>query len=279
MRLLLVVLLAAALVPAARAVPRPVTETAQLGDVRATLAYLFEPDAGTFTQVRFTVERAGRVVLDGPPPPICTSCEAWPGSGGDSRRSSVHVSDLDRNGEPVVLLDLYTGGAHCCLYTLFFRWDGSAYTARRHNWGNPGYRFRDVDGDGVPEFVTADDRFNYAFSCYACSAAPIRIFHMRRGKLVPVTRRFPALIRRDAATIWRSYRSSVRRHDGDPSGLLPGYLADQYLLGHARLGWARVRAAVGKRDWPQLVTERQWRTPARYLAAVRRFLRTTGYVR
>jgi hypothetical protein len=62
-----------------------------------------------------------------------------------------------------------------------------------------------------------------------------------------------------------------------PDGVLPAYLADQYLLGRGKAGWARVRAAVARRDWPSMVDAR-WKNRARYLAAVRRFLDRTGYV-
>ena len=33
------------------------------------------------------------------------------------------VRDLDGDGEPEVLVDLYTGGAHCCFYTVILRFD------------------------------------------------------------------------------------------------------------------------------------------------------------
>jgi hypothetical protein len=39
-----------------------------------------------------------------------------------------------------------------------------------------------------------------------------------------------------------------------------------------------VRKAVGRRDWSSMVDPR-WKNRARYLAAVRRFLVRTGYIR
>jgi hypothetical protein len=281
-RLLLVLGLAATLAASAGATPKPVSEAAALGSVRATLTY--EHDAQTddlsrtFTNLRFTIERAGVVVLDRKPRPVCRACTTWPGSGGAPGVSSVHVADLDRNGEPVALLDLYTGGAHCCLYTVFFRFDGTAYRSTRHDWGNPGYRFVDLGHDGVFEFLTRDDRFNYTFSCYACSATPVRVLRVAGRRLVDVTRRFPSLIRRDAASIWRAYRTTARHHQ-DVAGLLPAYVADETLVGRARSAWARLRRAVSQPDWPRTLTDPRWKQRGRYLDAVRRFLRRTGYVR
>ena len=275
-------LLAGLVVANAGATPRPVTETAQFGNVQATLTYDYDPQAEdfrqTYTHLRLVIARAGTVVLDVAPQPVCADCSTWQWSGGSSKSSAISVADLDRNGEPVVLLDLYTGGAHCCVYTVFYRYDGTTYVTRRHDWGNPGYKLVDLGGDGVPEFLTRDDRFNYAFSCYACSGTPVRVFRVVRQRLADVTRSFPSLVRRDAASLWRSYRSA-RRERADPAGLLPAYVADEYLVGRGGPAWARLRRAVAVREWPKLVQDPRWRSRRRYEAAVRSFLRRTGYLR
>jgi hypothetical protein len=277
MKLLLLVFAVAAV-----AAPRPVTESAQLDSVRATLTYDYDPDASDFekiyTDLHLVIERDAAVAYDRPVAPPCPGCSTVPGSGGAANSSSVRVADLDRNGEPVVMLDLGSGGAHCCSYTFFFRWSGSGYVTTRHDWGNPGYRFADLGHDGIPEFVTRDDRFNYAFSCYACSGTPLRILRMQHTRLVDVTRRFPSLLRHDAGGLWRAYRSALRRRD-DVSGLLPAYVAEESLLGHGKAAWTRLRRAVAQPAFRRTVTDPRWKNRARYLAAVRAFLRRTGYSR
>lgn len=265
---------------AGRAAPIPRAETAHLGQVTAELTYLLDDAAQDFRQ-RFThlhlrIRRGDAVLFDADVLPLCPGCAAWPASGGAGDASSVSVSDLEGDGEPEVLLDLYTGGAHCCVYTTFFRFTNGAYVRRVHSWGNPGFRLRDLGSDGRLELVTGDDRFNYAFSCYACSAVPVLVQRYEQGRLVSVTRSFPRAIRADAARIWSSYRRAVRTR-AYPDGVLPAYLADQYLLGRGKAGWARVRAAVARRDWPSMVDAR-WKNRARYLGAVRRFLVRTGYI-
>ena len=45
----------------------------------------------------------------------------------------------------------------------------------------------DLDGDGLAEIVTVDNRFLYQFDCYACSAAPLVIYTVRGGKVIDVT--------------------------------------------------------------------------------------------
>jgi hypothetical protein len=272
-------LLACLWVGGATAAPVPVTEKAQSGQVSVELTYLFDGATDDFeqryTHVHVRIQRGDAVLVDSDVQALCSGCSMWPASGGDPNSTSVAVSDLERDGEPEVLVDLYTGGAHCCLYTTFYRYANGTYTRRAHSWGNPGYRLRDLGADGRPEFVTADDRFNYAFSCFACSAAPILVQRYTAARLVNVTRSFRASIQADANRIWGFYRRAVQK-SGFPSGLLPGYLADEYLLGRGAYGWARVRNAVARPDWPKLV-EPQWRNRARYLAAVQSFLHKTGY--
>lgn len=258
----------------------PMTERAESGQVRAEFTYLYDKTNFDFAQLHLRIQRGGAILVDKDPAPACDFCKVWPQSFGDPGASSIAVRDLDRDSEPEVLVDLNTGGAHCCEYTSFYRFSGSTYLTRTHSWGNPGYRLRDLGDDGTPEFITGDDRFNYAFSCYACSAVPIRVQRYAASGLVDVTRKFPAQIRADAARTWGFSRQAMRRHV-TPAGLLPAYLADQYLLGQSKVGWKRVRAAVARPDWPRLVAadEPRWKNRARYLAAVRRFLVKTGYAR
>jgi hypothetical protein len=272
-------LLASLWVGGAAAAPVPVTERATTGQLTIELSYLFDEATDDFEQrytgIHLRIRRSDAVLVDAGVQRICPGCSAWPASGGDSASSSVRARDLDGDGEPEAMLDLYTGGAHCCLYTTFFRYVDGQYVRRVHNWSNPGYRLRDLGADGRPEFLTGDDRFNYAFSCYACSGVPVLIQRYERGRLVNVTRRFPKTIRADAASWWAVYKKAVRLRVY-PTGILPVYLADEYLAGRGAAGWARVRKAVARPDWPKLA-EPRWRNRARYLAAVRRFLIKTGY--
>jgi hypothetical protein len=274
-------LLAIVWVGGARAAPVPVTERAAAGPLTIELSYMFDEATDDFeqryTQVHVKVRRADAILVDAAVQRICPGCSAWPASGGDPGSSSVTARDLDGDGEPEALLDLYTGGAHCCLYTTFFRYAAGQYVRRVHNWSNPGYRLRDLGADGRPEFLTGDDRFNYAFSCYACSGPPLLVQRYAQGRLVNVTRSFPKTVRADAARWWAVYKKAVRLRVS-PSGILPTYLADEYLLGRGAIAWARVRKEVARPGWPKLV-EPQWRNRARYLKAVRRFLVKTGYAR
>ena len=156
------------------------------------------------------------------------------------------MRDLDGDGEPEVLVDVSTGGAHCCAVSWVLRWDGATYAAVAHNWGDAAYRLQDVDGDGAPEFRSADTRFAYAFTAYAFSGFPVMTLAYRQGVFRDVTRRHEALVRQDARRQMREYRK--RRSGRFSLGVLAAWTADQYLLGKRgrRTGsWRRNAARAG----------------------------------
>ncbi|MGB2953991.1 MAG: hypothetical protein WBB74_11475 [Gaiellaceae bacterium] len=263
----------------AAAAPVPRTETADSGPLHAELSYLFDDGAGTntrFQDVRLRITRAGVTLVDTGIQPRCAYCSAWPA--GDASSPSIRAVDLDGDREPEVVLDLYTGGAHCCFYSRVYRYAGSAYSFVTHVWGDPSYSLRDLNHDGRPEWITADDRFAYAFSCFACSALPVQVLSYKAGLFTNVTRRFPPLVRKDAAANWRFYLENRRRHF-DTSGVLPAYLADEELLGHGAVGWKRVRTAVAGPAFTRDAQDARWKNRSRYLSALRRFLVRAGYVR
>jgi hypothetical protein len=193
-------------------------------------------------------------------------------------RPVVHVRDLDADGEPEVWVDTYTGGAHCCLDSRFFRWlpSRSTYTSTEHGWRDTGYQRRRLDGDTRPELVSADARFGYMFTAFAGSAFPIQIWHFDRGRVIDVTRNYPAEIERDANQLWRSYRRFRSGRD-DPRGVLAAWVADQYLLGRGNEGWAALTSLAKKREFGPRPDLAGWPQGGAYLRALRSFLEKTGY--
>ena len=153
------------------------------------------------------------MLFDAPPRRVhpCACPNDGPVGGG-----AVRVRDLDRDGEPEVLVDLYSGGAHCCFYTDVYRYVARSRTYRPTvgYWGDLSPRLADLGGDGRPEFRTGDDRFAYVFGSFAASAFPIRILRFDHGRFVDVTRHFPRLVRRDAAQPIDAVLDRVRVVDG-----------------------------------------------------------------
>ena len=135
----IVVALAAlfALAPAAHAK----TETATSGAITATLSYNHVQDSFEYTNMALTISRAGVQVLAADP--TFGDCDSpYCAPGGLGGRDSVAVRDLDGDGEPEVILDLYTGGAHCCFVSRFYRWDGASVRPRGSQLRRPGLQDR-----------------------------------------------------------------------------------------------------------------------------------------
>jgi hypothetical protein len=240
------------------------TRTAELGPVRATVSWQSANEIQA-KSVRVEITRDEQRVLArrlGPAIP-----------------QAIKVRDLDGNGEPEVVADFYTGGAHCCLFSLIYRYTGSAYSRLKHMWGNPSYGLRDLDHDGTPELVTADDRFAYAFTSYAGSALPIRAWRYRNGQMSAVTRRFPALVRNDAANLWKDYLEQRERDFPDPRGILAAWMADEYVLGTQAKGWATLRRVNARGEFSGIEGGDVWAEGDAYLTKLRRFLTVHGYAR
>jgi len=248
------------------------TRTARSGKVRAQLS--FREVEQVYTDVLLRIRRAGKLVFEGAPAG-CPGCEQRPAS-----PTPVTVRDLDGDHEPEVLVDLYSGGAHCCTYTLVYGYEAKRKVYRKlfHSWGNTGYSLRDLDRDERPELVSADDRFAYAFTAYAYSIDPIQVWSYRAGKLADVTRRFPAVVRRDAARLWRGYLKARKEKGADVRGLLAAYLAEQVLLGEGAGAWERLQEALTREELAPPAGAGVGPTGRAYLKALRAFLVKNGYL-
>lgn len=216
---------------------------AHRGEVSASLTYVER--SVFFEHARLKIVRAGHTALDASLEQICGQCR-------DSRPTGLQVRDLD-GGEPEVIVDLYTGGAHCCLVGVILGYDPAAkrYRSKVVDWGNFGSRLADLDHDGRPEFSAYDERFVYTFTAFVFSAAPIQIWSYRHGKLLDVTKRFPAAISADAARLWKLYLQGRGQKDVDVRTYVAAYAADQYLLGRPAeakrvLGLALRRGDLGR---------------------------------
>jgi hypothetical protein len=253
----LTVLAAAAALLIAAPAASATTETASGGPVNVTLSYAKKSDY-IFKDLHLKIERGGVVAVD--QAVISPDCGdiCSPAGPAFGRDSSIQVVDLDGDGEPEVIVDLYTGGAHCCftsqIYSLISAGPGGlapTYAMKEHNFFDPGYTLTDVNGDGIPEFKSADGRFAYAISSYAGSGMPIQILRWQGGDLADVTGEFPALVKSDSKHFWHRYRKYAARKPpyNDPGlGGLAAWAADEYRLGHGARVQRELKAAL-RRGW------------------------------
>ena len=104
---------------------------------------------------------------------------------------TVHIVEMDgSNDVPEVYISTYTGGAHCCN-------EIDILTKTSSGWNEVDFGFydgdpeallpRDLNGDGLSEIKTFDNRFFYTFASYAGSSAPIQILGFENGEFADIT--------------------------------------------------------------------------------------------
>jgi hypothetical protein len=267
--------------PAGADAAKRATEQVTSAAVTAELSYVKRPNPLVETEyrdLRVKIVRLGVTMRDEKVGGVCAiGCSpALAHSGG----KSIRLRDLDGDGEPDVLVDLFTGGASCCLYSIFygFRAESSSYTRDAEDFGTYGYRLLDRDRDGVLELKGGDVGFRGAFGCNACGPQPIRIWQYRDGKLRKATRDFKGLVRADARRARRGYLRNRQRGAEYAKSFLTPYAADLCLLGQCGKGLRTVRGAIRRGE---LSHRSDLDTPPygnEFLAALRRLLRRYGYL-
>jgi hypothetical protein len=237
------------------------TFTAQSGSVQATIAY------NKTTTTRLTITRGGASLYDAVPK--LEGCGGSPcAPSGFSGDPPLRVLDLDGDGEPEVVYSAYTGGAHCCSIVDVFQLNaaGNGYAATEQNFFDPGFRLKDLDGDGRPEWLTGDDAFAYRFTAYAFSGLPIQILRFGAGAFTDVTDSFPAQIKADAKRWLKRYKRVRHAKDGTQLGVLAPWAADEYRLGRRTKALAFIREQVNAGF-----------VKARFVPRLDHFLRKLGY--
>jgi hypothetical protein len=230
----------------------PGSDHRHAGSLDAVLSFERRPTGyGSLEYRRLTlvVQNAGKTVFDHR---LCTPERCGPGSQAHLKLQNVWGSSLDE-----VLIDLYTGGAHCCFESLIVLADG-AHPGRLlfRNWGDPG--FRGQRHDGSFEFISADDRFAYSFTAFAGSGLPVQVWTIdAAGRFADVTSTRLDLVRAEAKQWWHAYVSERKKADSDARGVVAAWCADEYRLGLKEACTAELSTAVtkgylhGSAGWPQ----------------------------
>ncbi|MHA1189944.1 MAG: hypothetical protein ACTSSQ_05725 [Alphaproteobacteria bacterium] len=170
--------------------------------------------------------------------------------GGAYYPTTVYVVELTTaNAEPEVVLESYSGGAHCCAGVVASLADESG------TWNNVSFGvfdgggglIRDVDGDGVSELVARDNAFLYTFGCYACSAAPLQIIGLRDGAIADISleMQFLPAHRAHLARLedWAIGGDSFREN-----GYLAGWVAAKIRVGEGAQAWQRMLKSYNRDD-------------------------------
>ena len=107
---------------------------------------------------------------------------------------------------------------------------------------------KDLDGDGVADLVLPDDRFAYAFTFFAGSYMPPRVWNVANGQVVDVSAqpRYAAIFRKDMA----GAETYCKQH---ANGACAAFVADAARLGQRDRAWPIMVANWDQTtnwDWP-----------------------------
>jgi hypothetical protein len=150
------------------------------GDVTATVTMARRPDVDPTNEVPvLTVTVGGKAVLEA----------VGVASGLEFPAAEASIAEIDPdNHHPEVYFTSYSGGAHCCNTVIVAEEQGDHWVSVPiGEFDGDGEYLNDLDGDGLADISTVDNRFLYQFDCYACSAAPLIIMTVRNGAMVDVT--------------------------------------------------------------------------------------------
>ncbi len=220
------------------------SQTRTVGSVKATLSW-----QGSFEDTknfRISIERAGTRALS----TRVTTPECPTPSGGfpciyPIGDNPLELRDLDGDGEPEAIVEAFTGGAHCCVIAVIYHWTGRKYAESDNNFADPGYRLKDLNGDGRDEFVSADARFGYLYGSFAESVFPIQIVAFDHGQFKVVTTNFQNAVAKDTRRLKREYKQ--RANSRKRFGLRPAlaaYVADLYSLGRKATAKRKLHSAL-----------------------------------
>ena len=123
--------------------------------------------------------------------------------------------------------------------------------------------------------MTADDAFSYAFSSFAGSFHPPLVLDYdatAKGSFRDVTRRFPALVRKNAKDALHTLARARHGHF-ETLGVVSAYVADLYLLGRGREVHPYLVRARKRGD----LRDATGRTPRTFERRLLAFLHKQGY--
>lgn len=171
--------------------------------------------------------------------------------------------NLDDDNRPELILIVSTPGASCCttLSVAYFNEAQNQYqlTDALYRKYTLGFDVVDLDGDGVVEFRTLNEDFNYALGGASVVSfySPLQIWRFEAGRLIEVTAEFPSLVQ-DHADYWLEDEELLCSIFGAGA-----YLAEMAMLDQIEVGWATIATRCT--------------LPADELALIQQTLQTAGY--
>jgi hypothetical protein len=242
--------------------------------VKVSASFTYKGRQFHYTHERLTISRGGQVVYNQP----VTSKNCFPTCAPGSLvagHPSLQIADIEHNGDPDIILTLFSQGANCCLIDQIFSFDPSTttYVKTERNFATAGANITDLSHNGRLEFVSSDPVFQGAFTDDVASGLPLQILTFSNRHFTPVTSSYPTLVTKDAA----QWLKLFKRHLSDGVGLIAAWAGDEDLLGHSatvkrylakELKAGNLRSALGANLGGQ-----------KFINHLQKFLRRYGYLK
>jgi hypothetical protein len=244
--------------------------TALANGTSATLTY--RSHSPVVLAQRVTIKHFGEVLYDEPVSAgVCgRNCSPSPFTG---QGAPLRVLDLESDGQPDVLLSLYSGGAHCCIIDQVFTLDPGTmtYVKHEHDFADAGATVKQLGTPLRYRFISADESFAYRFTDFAHSGLPVQIWRFDGRNFDCVTRSYPAQIRADAARWLRAFT----HNSANGVGFIAAWAADEDMLGNSALVRSTLEAAADKGALRS--GDSGLPAGARFVRALQKFLRAHAY--
>ncbi len=177
--------------------------------------------------------------------------------GSKYKRSQNPFVDINGDGQAEIILEEWSGGAHCCYTYKVYSLD-----RKNHLWGSivardGTFAFADIDGDNKVEAIGPDFTFAYWNTSFAGSPAGVVILRPSRTQFTvaldlmrtpkPSDKELNALIEKTKKEI-AEYNKDFKSNDGTGFSLsseLWSRMIDLIYTGHANEAWELCRKA-----WP-----------------------------
>ena len=191
-----------------------------------------------------------------------------------------------------ILLEVDTGGAHCCSVVDTWAVTGGKNIAYSSALVGNGYGYL-TTLDGQTVLVGQDNRFAYVFDSYAGSAMPIRIYKLGTPQnhtltsspvtlgstgsgWTDITKQFPAIVSKEAQLFLVQYQSSLSEHYSG-LGVLAGWAADECVLGRSAEAGAYINSQLKAGHLISSAPGMGLPSGAAFVTALKKFLISTGY--
>ena len=176
----------------------------------------------------------------------------------EERIDFIKEVDFNKDGNKTILINTYTGGAHCCNILLACKIKNDKLLTTDTLYMADSYpEIEDLDKNGKMEITGYNMMFAYAFTNFAESRAPEVVYTVENGKFKEVTKNYPVRLRQQIDE-WQSdlevfldsnYKCEAEGDEtfntdaGSVKAILAAITANYFMLGEVYKGYELIDKA------------------------------------